>query len=154
MIEAENQLVKTIDPKKLNYSQRTINKNFTTPDGPKFIWKAYKEGPGQVNSFPPVDVIDVKGQLVVRNGNSRLSIAQETGAKEIKYIDRTDNLDQVRDLKGRLHNNRLDSQGTDNLPGTIWKPLGIPYDIDLNLYSFHEWLTDEFFAKFCKKDKK
>jgi RHS repeat-associated protein len=59
------------NPKDINFSQRSINRSFDTPDGKKSIEKVFRQGPDQVDDFPPIKVVDVKGKLVARDGNSR-----------------------------------------------------------------------------------
>ena len=76
---------------------------------------AVKAGPEQVGEFPSIKVRNVDGQYVVRDGNSRLSIAQQTKAKQIKVKVETD-YDSAVDLNRRTRRNNLPKTGTSDLP--------------------------------------
>ena|GEM_PF-1793458 len=89
--------------------------NFETPDGKVSIGKAIRNGPGQVEDFPPINVVNVKGQYVARDGNSRLYLAQKTKASSINVVIETD-MNSFRDLTKRLKNNGLGNMGTPKLP--------------------------------------
>jgi RHS repeat-associated protein len=104
-----------ITPEFINYAQRTINKSFDTPDGKIAISKAVSLGRSQVGKFPPIRVQRVGGILVARDGNSRLYIAEMTGAKKIKVIFEDDPTAQ-QDLRNRLRRNRLPACGTRGMP--------------------------------------
>ena len=104
-----------ITPEFINYAQRTINKSFDTPDGKISISKAVSLGRSQVGKFPPIRVQRVNGIIVARDGNSRLYIAEMTGAKKIKVIFEDDPTAQ-QDLRNRLRRNRLPGCGTRGMP--------------------------------------
>ncbi|WP_143558195.1 hypothetical protein, partial [Snodgrassella alvi] len=74
-----------------------------------------RKGNVKVTDFPAIRVVDVKGQLVVRDGNSRLAIARNAKAKQIKVIIETD-VGKLRDFTGRLRNNGLRNTGTTKIP--------------------------------------
>ena len=61
-----------LSPKEINFAQRTVNAKFDVPGGKISIDKAISLGPAQVAAFPPIRVVNVKGQWVARDGNSRL----------------------------------------------------------------------------------
>ena len=103
------------NPKDINFSQSSINKDFDTPTGKVPIEKVIRQGSSQVNDFPPIKVLNVKGQLVVRDGNSRLYVAIKTKAKKIKYIVEN-SPDNWKDLNSRLKHNGYKSTGSSNLP--------------------------------------
>ncbi|EXB48568.1 RHS repeat-associated core domain protein [Acinetobacter sp. 1000160] len=105
-----------LDPKDINFAQRSVNPKFDTPDGKISIQSSINNGAAQVANFPPISVINVKGQWVARDGNSRLLIAKSTKATSISAIDDSGCLDKRKDLNSRLRNNGLPSQGTSNLP--------------------------------------
>ncbi len=88
---------------------------FDTLNGKIFIEKAIHQGSVQVENFPPISVIEVDGQYVVRDGNSRLLIAQKTKAKKIKVIIETA-LDACRDLNRRLKENGYKNGGSNKQP--------------------------------------
>ena len=113
--DCKDDAIKEIDPRKINYSQRTINSSFDTPNGKRPIQKIISKGSKQVGDFKPINVINVKGQYVVRDGNSRLYIAQKTKAKKIKVHIETD-IDAFRDLNKRLKSNGLPKTGTKKYP--------------------------------------
>ena len=113
--DCKDDAIKEIDPRKINYSQRTINLSFDTPNGKRPIQKIISKGSEQVGNFKPINVINVKGQYVVRDGNSRLYIAQKTKAKKIKVHIETD-IDAFRDLNKRLKSNGLPKTGTKKYP--------------------------------------
>ena len=75
-----------VNPSDLNFSQRIINRRFNTPDGQKKVNKVIKEGPKQVESFPPLIVREVEGIKVVIEGNRRLYVARITSAEKVKII--------------------------------------------------------------------
>ncbi|NLW48188.1 MAG: hypothetical protein GXY86_12755, partial [Firmicutes bacterium] len=104
-----------VDPKQINFSQTSVNRNFDTPNGKMSIEKVIRQGPEQVKDFPPIKVVEVKGQLVVRDGNSRLLIARETKAETIKAVMEND-LNCLRDLFSRLKKNNLLITGTNKPP--------------------------------------
>ncbi len=64
----------------------------------------------------PFSVINVKGQLVARDGNSRLLTAQETDAKEISIADQTECQESRADLGRRTRKNGLPLHGTSKRP--------------------------------------
>jgi len=99
----------------VNYSQRTINKRFDIPDGKKKINAVIKEGPNQVKDFPPIDVKIVDGQMVAIDGNSRLTIAEKTGAIKIKAKIKTD-IESAKELSRRTRRNNLPRTGTCKIP--------------------------------------
>ena len=106
------------NPKDINFSQVTINSSFDTPDGKKAVQSVVnqvKSGDVKVTDFPAIEVIDVKGQLVARDGNSRLAIAVLGKAKQIKYKIITE-IDLLRDFTKRLRNNGLRNNGTSKVP--------------------------------------
>ncbi|GED57617.1 hypothetical protein AA984_17645 [Brevibacillus formosus] len=100
-----------VNPKDVNFAQISINRSFDTPNGKIPIKKAIQQGPEQVKNFPPISVVNVKGQLVARDGNSRLYVALETKAEKIKVRIEKD-IDSFRDLTKRLRNNGLPNEGT------------------------------------------
>ncbi|WP_374019757.1 hypothetical protein ABU162_08915 [Paenibacillus thiaminolyticus] len=104
-----------VNPKDINFAQISINKSFDTPDGKLSITKVIRQGAEQVKDFPPISVIDVKGQLVARDGNSRLYVARSTKAEKIKVKIETD-IDSFKDLTKRLRNNNLPNNGSNKLP--------------------------------------
>lgn len=63
---------------------------FDTPNGKISIDKAVKMGSEQAAEFPPLKVVNVKGQLVARDGNSRLFIVKQTKTSKIKVELETD----------------------------------------------------------------
>ena len=106
------------NPKDINFAQRTINSAFDTPEGKKPIQSVVnqvKKGKLKVTDFPPIEVVNVKGQLVARDGNSRLAIAVLGKAKQIKYKVITDPT-LLRDFNTRLRNNGLPNSGTSKVP--------------------------------------
>lgn len=106
-----------MDPNDINYSQSSINRKFDTPDGKISIDKAVHLGPEQVDEFPPISVLDMKGQYVVRNGNSRLYIAKETKAEKIKVIIIIEtSVEAYNDLIRRLRNNGYGNNGSSEPP--------------------------------------
>ena len=56
--------------------------------------------------IPAIKVINVKGQLVVRDGNSHLLIARNAKIKYIKVIVETD-INSLKDFTSRIKNNHL-----------------------------------------------
>ena len=104
-----------MNPSDINYSQATINPKFDTPNGKVSIEKAIRQGPEQVEDFPPITVLEMKGKYVVRDGNSRLYIANETKAKQIKVIIES-SLDAYADLLKRLRSNGYGNQGSTKPP--------------------------------------
>lgn len=104
-----------MSPSDINYSQATINPRFDTPNGKVSVEKAIRQGPEQVEDFPPITVLEMKGQYVVRDGNSRLYIANETKAKQIKVIIES-SLDAYSDLLKRLRRSGYDNQGSPKPP--------------------------------------
>ncbi|WP_141103544.1 hypothetical protein, partial [Salmonella enterica] len=67
-----------VNPKDVNFSQTTINSAFDTPDGKRSVQSVIndvRKGNIKATDFPAIKVVNVKGQLVVRDGNSRLAIA-------------------------------------------------------------------------------
>ena len=114
--------IKLVDPKIINFSQRTINKNFDSLDGKISITRAVndvkksiKSGKNIMENMKPIRVANIKGQLVVRDGNSRLYIAKKAKSPVIP-IKIIDEIEELRDLNRRLHNNGLGSCGTKDLP--------------------------------------
>ena len=102
----------------INFSKVTINSSFDTPDGKKAVQSVVnqvKSGDVKVTDFPAIEVIDVKGQLVARDGNSRLAIAVLGKAKQIKYKIITE-IDLLRDFTKKLRNNGLRNNGTSKVP--------------------------------------
>nr|WP_240754569.1 RHS repeat-associated core domain-containing protein [Lampropedia aestuarii] len=95
------------DPSKINFSQRSVNGRFDTPDGKISIKSAINAGAEQVFSFPPISVLVIKGRMVARDGNSRLLIAQETKAALISVIDETGCNEKRQDLRRRTARNGL-----------------------------------------------
>ncbi|PIT60666.1 RHS repeat domain-containing protein [Snodgrassella alvi] len=58
-----------VNPKDVNFSQKTINSAFDTPEGKRNIQSVVndvRKGNVKVTDFPAIRVVDVKGQLVVR----------------------------------------------------------------------------------------
>ena len=107
--------IKKVDPNELNFSQRTINRRFDTPSGKQKINQTIRNGPDQVQDFPPVTVREVDGQLVVIDGNSRTYVAQRTGAKEIRVrIDQSP--EAGAELNRRTRRNNLPRTGTSRQP--------------------------------------
>ena len=107
-----------VNPKDVNFSQKTINSAFDTPEGKRNIQSVIndvRKGKVKVTDFPAIKAVNVKGQLVVRDGNSRLAIARSAKAKQIKVIIET-NVDKLRDFTGRLRNNGLRNTGTTKIP--------------------------------------
>ncbi|PIT17312.1 RHS repeat domain-containing protein [Snodgrassella alvi] len=93
-----------VNPKDVNFSQKTINSAFDTPEGKRNIQSVIndvRKGNVKVTDFPAIRVVDVKGQLVVRDGNSRLAIARSAKAKQIKIVIET-NVNELKDFKRRL----------------------------------------------------
>ncbi len=89
-----------VNPKLINFAQRTINSAFDTPLGKRSVQSVVndvKKGNVKVTDFPSISVVDVKGQLVARDGNSRLAIAKMAKAKEINVRIETD-MDSLKDL--------------------------------------------------------
>ena len=78
-----------LNPKVINFAQTSINRDFDTPEGQKNIQTVINLGAEQVALFPPIHVIQIKGQWIARDGNSRLLIARKTKAKAIQAIDET-----------------------------------------------------------------
>ncbi|ENB2550418.1 RHS domain-containing protein, partial [Salmonella enterica subsp. enterica] len=107
-----------VNPKDVNFSQTTINSAFDTPDGKRSVQSVIndvRKGNIKATDFPAIKVVNVKGQLVVRDGNSRLNIAVKGKAPQIKAILET-NIDQLRDFTKRLRNNGLPNTGTSETP--------------------------------------
>jgi uncharacterized protein RhaS with RHS repeats len=107
-----------VDPKDINFAQTTINSAFDTPTGKQNVQSvvnSVKRGDVDVTEFPAISVVDVKGQLVARDGNSRLAIAVMAKAKQIKIKMET-GVDQLRDLSSRLRKNGLPNSGTAKIP--------------------------------------
>ncbi|ELV5638727.1 PAAR/RHS domain-containing protein [Salmonella enterica] len=107
-----------VNPKDVNFSQTTINSAFDTPDGKRSVQSVIndvRKGNIKATDFPAIKVVNVKGQLVVRDGNSRLAIAVKGKAQQIKVILET-NVDQLRDFTKRLRNNGLPNTGTSKTP--------------------------------------
>ena len=78
-----------VNPKNINFSQTTINKNFNIPDNvakslrqnkiniDKYANIIKKSGANNVmKDMTPIRVVNVKGQYVVRDVNSRLYLAK------------------------------------------------------------------------------
>ena len=65
--------------------------------------------------YPPIKVAEVKGQLVVIDGNSRLAAAKSAKIDNIK-IEKVHDPDSLKDLTKRLRNNGLGNQGTSKVP--------------------------------------
>jgi RHS repeat-associated protein len=105
-----------ITPEYINYAQATINKSFDIPGGKIAISKAVSLGRSQVGKFPPIRVQRVNGILVARDGNSRLYIAEATGAKKIKVVFDEDDPALRSDLRARLRRSRLPACGTRGMP--------------------------------------
>ncbi|MCO6561203.1 MAG: hypothetical protein J6574_08935, partial [Gilliamella sp.] len=106
------------NPKDINFSQKTINSAFDTPEGKRNIQSVIndvRKGKVKVTDFHAIRVVNMKGQLVVRDGNSRLAIARIAKAKQIRVIIET-NVDKLRDFTGRLRNNGLRNTGTTKIP--------------------------------------
>ena len=103
-------------PKEINFAQTYINRDFDTPEGQKNIQTVINLGAEQVALFPPIHVIQIKGQWIARDGNSRLLIARKTKAKAIQAIDETSCNQSRIDLIKRLRNNGLPNTGTSDLP--------------------------------------
>jgi len=107
-----------IDPEDVNFSQITINKAFDTPTGKQDFQSAVssiKKGNTSAIDFPAISVADIKGQYVVRDGNSRLAIARKSKSSKIKAILIT-TIDEFKDLTSRLRKNRLPNKGTNQIP--------------------------------------
>jgi RHS repeat-associated protein len=104
-----------MNPKDINFSQRSINRRFDTPNGKIPMQTAINAGPEQVKSFPPIPVMIVKGQVVALNGNSRLLIAQETGAPLIR-VQIVSGPEAYRELAKRTRDNGLPITGTREQP--------------------------------------
>ncbi|WP_198598809.1 RHS repeat-associated core domain-containing protein, partial [Escherichia sp. MOD1-EC5457] len=107
-----------VNPKDINFSQTTINGAFDTPEGKRSVQSAINDvrrGDVKVTDFPAIKVVNVKGQLVARDGNSRLAIAIKAKAKQIKVIIEN-NVDQLRDFTSRLRKNGLPNTGTSETP--------------------------------------
>ena len=105
-----------LNPKEINFAQTSINRDFDTPEGQKNIQTVINLGAEQVALFPPIHVIQIKGQWIARDGNSRLLIARKTKAKAIQAIDETSCNQSRIDLIKRLRNNGLPNTGTSDLP--------------------------------------
>ncbi|WP_237613301.1 RHS repeat-associated core domain-containing protein [Pectobacterium parmentieri] len=107
-----------VNPKDVNFSQTTINGAFDTPDGKRSVQSVIndvRKGNVKATDFPAIKVVNVKGQLVARDGNSRLTIAVKGKAQQIKAIIET-NVDQLRDFTSRLRKNGLPNTGTSKTP--------------------------------------
>ena len=107
-----------VNPKDINFSQTTINGAFDTPEGKRSVQSVINDvrrGDVKVTDFPAIKVVNVKGQLVARDGNSRLAIAIKAKAKQIKVIIEN-NVDQLRDFTSRLRKNGLPNTGTSETP--------------------------------------
>ncbi|MFB0844507.1 hypothetical protein [Paenibacillus oleatilyticus] len=65
------------------------------------ITEVVKQGPDQVKNFPPISVLNVKGQLVARDGNSRLHVALETNAEKKIKVRIEKEIESFRDLAKR-----------------------------------------------------
>ncbi|WP_172397523.1 RHS repeat domain-containing protein, partial [Snodgrassella alvi] len=107
-----------VNPKDVNFSQKTINSAFDTPEGKRNIQSVIndvRKGNVKVTDFPAIRVVDVKGQLVVRDGNSRLAIARSAKAKQIKIVIET-NVNELKDFKRRLWRNNMPNTGTSKVP--------------------------------------
>ncbi|QYS87231.1 hypothetical protein JJC03_04650 [Flavobacterium oreochromis] len=113
-----------LDPKDINFSQTSVNKNFDTPDGKINIDKFAKQvkeanlpngGNTIMENMKPIRVVNVKGQLVVRDGNSRLYTAIK-GKSKIIPIEFVTDIDELREFNSRLKRNGLPNTGTSDLP--------------------------------------
>ncbi|WP_346014245.1 RHS repeat-associated core domain-containing protein [Kosakonia sp. SMBL-WEM22] len=107
-----------VNPKDINFSQTTINGAFDTPEGKRSVQSVINDvrrGDVKVTDFPAIKVVNVKGQLVARDGNSRLAIAIKAKAKQIKVIIEN-NVDQLRDFTSRSRKNGLPNTGTSETP--------------------------------------
>lgn len=119
-----------VNPKDINFSQTTINKNFDIPDDvanslgqtknkiniDKYANIIKKSGADDVmKDMKPIRVVNVKGQYVVRDGNSRLYLARQSKASAIPVEIVTD-VDELREFNSRLKRNGLPNEGTNKLP--------------------------------------
>ncbi len=68
-----------------------------------------------MDNMKPIRVVNVKGQYVVRDGNSRLYIAQTSKVKSIPIEIVTD-VEELKEFNSRLKRNGLPNQGTSKLP--------------------------------------
>jgi RHS repeat-associated protein len=106
---------KEVDPNDVNFSQTSVNKKFDTPDGKIPVASAIRKGPDQVKGFPAIKAQLVKGQLVARDGNTRLLIAQETKAPKI-LIEIESGAEARTQLSRRTAANGLPLTGTSRRP--------------------------------------
>ncbi|HBC6355198.1 RHS repeat-associated core domain-containing protein, partial [Proteus mirabilis] len=123
-----------VNPKDINFSQISVNKNFDIPkdvtdqlglskqkiniDKYAKIVKAANLPNGSnpiMDNMKPIRVVNVKGQYVVRDGNSRLYIAQTSKVKSIPIEIVTD-VEELKEFNSRLKRNGLPNQGTSKLP--------------------------------------
>ena len=119
-----------VNPKDINFSQTTINKNFDIPDNvakslgqtknkiniDKYANVIKKSGADNVmKDMNPIRVVHVKGQYVVRDGNSRLYLARQSKASSIP-IEIVTNVDELKEFNSRLKRNGLPNKGTSKLP--------------------------------------
>lgn len=123
-----------LDPKDINFSQTSVNKNFDIPKEvadqlglskqkinidkyAKVVKEAnLPDGSNPVmDNMKPIRVVNVKGQYVVRDGNSRLYIARnaKVGSIPVEVVKDTD---ELREFNSRLKRNGLPNNGTNKLP--------------------------------------
>ena len=111
-----------VNPKDINFSQSTINRNFDTPDGKvnfetevNRLKTQKKLNPEFTPEYPPIKVADYKGQLIVIDGNSRLSAVRKAKLKSI-VVEKVSDIESLTDLSKRLRANKLGNMGTKKLP--------------------------------------
>jgi hypothetical protein len=112
----------TVNPKDINFSQRTINKGFDTPNGKVSFQsevnrlKAQKKIDADFKpEYPSIKVAEYKGQLVVIDGNSRLAAARLAKLNNIE-IEKVTDIDSLVDLNKRLGANNLGNSSTNKVP--------------------------------------
>lgn len=68
-----------------------------------------------MKNMKPIRVVMVKGQMVVRDGNSRLYAAIK-GKSKIIPIEIVTDVDEVKEFYTRIKRNKLPNSGTSKLP--------------------------------------
>lgn len=68
-----------------------------------------------MDNMKPIRVVNVKGQYVVRDGNSRLYIARNAKVGSIP-VEVVKDIDELREFNSRLKRNGLPNNGTNKLP--------------------------------------
>lgn len=68
-----------------------------------------------MDNMKPIRVVNVKGQYVVRDGNSRLYIARNAKVGSIP-VEVVKDIDELREFNSRLKRNGLPNNVTNKLP--------------------------------------